>query len=298
MKFQALVLALAVLATQSANAQACLGDAPGAGWNTFEIRGGNFHDLSVNANGLLWAVGSNGVELIPQGTVCALSSLPSNLQNISGESVSLGAVAAAPDNSVWVVTNAQHIWHLPAPTVVSGNCTWSSGWAEFPGAAHDIAVASNGTVWVTGTNSVGGGWGIWFWNGSAWQSVQGGAVRIGTGTGGNFDNGQPWVVNSSNQIIRRNPDGSWTGWPGKAWDISVDASGLPVVVGTFHAQGSTAFAMYFYNSTLGWLSDPNIPNPFGGAKITSGMQQAAGRFPFCHVAFFIDDVGNIWELVA
>lgn len=123
-------------------------------------------------------------------------------------------------------------------------------------------------------------------------------MRIAAGTGGNFDNGQPWVVNSNNQIIRRNPDGSWTGFPGKAWDIALDASGLPVVVGTFRAPGSTAFTMYFYNSASGFLTDPNIPNPFGGAKITSGMQQAANTTPFCHVAFFIDDVGNIWELNA
>jgi len=145
---------------------------------------------------------------------------------------------------------------------------------------------------------VGGGYGIWFWNTVThqWQSVQGGAVRIAAATGGLSDTGQPWVVNNSNQIIRRNADGSWTGYSGSAWDISLDSSGLPVVVGTFHAQGSTAFLMYYFNASSGWVTDPNIPFPYGGAKITSGMQVQASRSPYCHVSFFIDDSGNIWQL--
>jgi hypothetical protein len=279
------------LSTQFANAQQCGGNGtppftPGS------ENVGVYHDVGVNGGGVLWAIGTSGVALINNGNLACRQGVPAGLAHPGGESTDQGSIAAGPDGSAYAVTNANHLWRLPPP---SSSCVWGT-WTEYPGLVKDVAVATDGTVWIIGTFATGGGFVIYRWTGSAWQSVTGGAVRIATGSGGMYDNGQPWVVNSSNSILRRNTDGTWQAYPGKAYDIGVDASGLPWVIGTFHAQGSTAFIIYIWNVNQGWLSDPNIQFPYGGAKITSGVQVPFGN-P-CHISYFLDDQGHAWRLQA
>lgn len=64
-------------------------------------------------------------------------------------------------------------------------------WNSRPGAAVDIGVGANGSVWVIGTNRVAKGFGIYRWTGRGWQNIPGGAVRIAVDP-----RGIPWVVNS------------------------------------------------------------------------------------------------------
>jgi hypothetical protein len=281
-----------LLSTQFANAQQCgaNGTPP---FTPFEVNGGVYHDIGVNAGGVLWVIGTSGVALISHGNLACQQGLPVGLAHPGGESTDQGSIAAGPDGSAYAVTNANHLWRLPPP---SSNCAWGT-WTEYPGLVKDVAVATDGTVWIIGTFATGGGFVIYRWTGSAWLSVPGGAVRIATAAGGLYDTAQPWVVNSSNSILHRLSDGTWQAFPpGKGFDIGIDASGLPWVVGTFHAQGSTAFIMYIYNVTQGWLSDPNIQFPYGGAKITAGVQpQFSGG---CHLAYFLDDHGHAWGLRA
>ncbi|WP_010097192.1 hypothetical protein [Burkholderia ubonensis] len=73
-----------------------------------------------------------------------------------------------------------------------------SNWDSVDGGAVRIAVGFDGSVWVTGTNKVGGGFGIYRWNGTGWDNVSGGAVNISVSP-----NGLPWVVNSEGAIYRR-----------------------------------------------------------------------------------------------
>jgi hypothetical protein len=100
-----------------------------------------------------------------------------------------------------------------------------SGWRVYPGAATDIAAGANGSVWVVGTNTVPGGFGIYRWTGSGWTGVPGGAVRIGLGP-----DGTPWLVNSVHQIYQGTA-GTGTITPPDmqlqvpANDISIGASG-------------------------------------------------------------------------
>jgi hypothetical protein len=89
-----------------------------------------------------------------------------------------------PDGNAWVVNSGHTIFHY------SG-----SGWVSSPGAANEIAVATDGTPWVIGTIATGGGYYIYRWNGSNWVNVPGGAVHIAAGPVGN-----PWVINSAHQI--------------------------------------------------------------------------------------------------
>jgi hypothetical protein len=71
-----------------------------------------------------------------------------------------------------------------------------SSWVHTAGAATDIAVGANGSVWVVGTNAVPGGYEIYHWTGSGWTAVAVGAVTISV-----TSNGHPWIIKSSHQIF-------------------------------------------------------------------------------------------------
>ena len=68
-------------------------------------------------------------------------------------------------------------------------------WEQLFGAAKDIGIGANGSVWIIGTNPVSGGYGIYRWVGRSWEGVDGGALQISVDK-----DGIPWVVNSSNHI--------------------------------------------------------------------------------------------------
>jgi Tectonin domain len=104
-------------------------------------------------------------------------------------------------------------------------------WQQLPGAAKDVGVGADGSLWVIGTNPVPGGFGIFRWTGQAWTAVSGGAVRIAVAP-----DGQPWVVNDAQQIFRRTSNG-WDLQPGEANDIGVGANGTVWVVGTDSQSG-------------------------------------------------------------
>jgi len=61
---------------------------------------------------------------------------------------------------------------------------------------HDIGVGPSGAVWVIGTDSVPGGYGIYQSNGAGWTRIEGGAEQISVDP-----SGKPWVVNSAFKIF-------------------------------------------------------------------------------------------------
>lgn len=73
----------------------------------------------------------------------------------------------------------------------------NSSWRMVGGKAKDIGIGGEGSVFVIGTNTGGGGYGIWKWKGSGWNEIGGGAVCISVDESGN-----PWVVNSADNIFR------------------------------------------------------------------------------------------------
>ncbi|HPH86514.1 MAG TPA: hypothetical protein PLC48_13680 [Ferruginibacter sp.] len=121
----------------------------------------------------------------------------------------------------------------------------SSGfqWSQLSGAASDIGIGANGSVWIIGTNSVNGGYGIFHWNGSNWDAVDGGAVRIAVDP-----NGTPWVLNDKRQIFRREGNG-WKEVGGLARDIGIGSDGTVWVIGTTPVGGG--FEIFRYNGN-GW----------------------------------------------
>lgn len=126
-------------------------------------------------------------------------------------------VSADPAGNPWMVDEFNQVWR------------WEPKDKEFvlvQGAATDIAVGADGTVWIIGISNVGGGHDILRWTGSKWELMTGGAVRIAVN-----NKGLAWVVNSNNNIYR------WTGstWQqlsGGAVDIGCGADGSVWITGT------------------------------------------------------------------
>jgi hypothetical protein len=131
----------------------------------------------------------------------------------------------------------------------------------YPGAATDIGVGSNGSVWVVGTNPVGGGFGIWQWIGR-WSPVPGGAIRITVDSAG-----LPWVANTTHNVYHWNGR-SWTIFSGRATDIAAGANGSLWVVGDNPVRGG--FGVWHWTGTA-WAS-----LPAGAARIA------------------VDPLGNSW----
>lgn len=103
-------------------------------------------------------------------------------------------------------------------------------WSRMPDSAADVAAGPDGSVWITGTTPVGGGFDIRQFNGTGWTTVPGGAVRIAVGPTG------PWVVNNGGSIYRR--DGTrFTGLPGSAREIAVGSRGEAWIIGTNPVAG-------------------------------------------------------------
>jgi hypothetical protein len=152
---------------------------------------GSAWDISAGADGSVWIEGAGATDSIDGGGRIYRWS-GTDWQAIQGGG-GVG-VAAGPDGSVWVIKGDNSIWHV----TFSGPFT---AWQRLPGAATDIAVASDGTVWVIGTNRVdASGNGIYKWTGSAWASISGSGCFIAIG--GRSDapivttctvNGSAWV---------------------------------------------------------------------------------------------------------
>ncbi len=135
-------------------------------------------DIGVGQNSSAWVIGCNAVN----GGYGIYSWNGSAWQQVDGGAVK---IAVDPNGTPWVVNSSGAIFKR------SG-----TSWQTLPGCAIDIGVGRN-SPWVIGCNAVSGGYGIYDWDGSAWQQVGGGAVAIAVAP-----SGTPWVVNSSGEIFR------------------------------------------------------------------------------------------------
>jgi hypothetical protein len=135
-------------------------------------------------------------------------------------------------------------------------------WKQAPGCAHDVGLAQTSDgEWVLGcTRRPGGGWEVWYWNGSAYErdSAAGFATAI-TVTNAGF----PWVVNEIGQIFRRtsklNGSGAWQLLPGCGYDIAASRDGSVWVTGCPQGAGLGANAFKFDDGTSNWVpSSPSV----------------------------------------
>jgi hypothetical protein len=134
--------------------------------------------------------------------------------------VNLGAVDST--GQPWVVTTSNVIWRRLT----------TSYWQKMPGAAITISTGADGSVWITGTNDLGGGnKGIYRWTGSDWQAISGGGgTRVKAGPDGSLR-----VIKADQSIWHVTFSGASTAWsqmPGAASDIAVASDGTVWIIGT------------------------------------------------------------------
>lgn len=149
-------------------------------------------------------------------------------------------------------------------------------WDQMPGAAIDIGISSNGTVWVVGLNPVFGGRGIFKWTGTDWTAVPGGALNIAAEPSGN-----PWVTNDTGLIFRGDQSGNWAQLPGIARDIGISADGSVWVVGAIPMFGG--FSIHRWNGT-DWVhidggAERIAVDPGGNPWVVNNQNQIFQRHP-------------------
>jgi hypothetical protein len=72
-------------------------------------------------------------------------------------------------------------------------------WTPMPGAASDIAFGAQGQAWMLGTNTVGGGFGVYRWSGKDWAPV---AIPRGLVNLAVAPDGSPWGVTAAQELVR------------------------------------------------------------------------------------------------
>lgn len=129
---------------------------------------------------------------------------------IGGESQMAADVRAAFADAAKIATG------VSAPTSAPA----ANAWRQMPGAAVDIGMGANGSLWVVGANAVPGGFGVYRWNGQGWDDMRGGAVRIDVDPQGNA-----WVANDKGEMFRF-ANNAWHKLPGLAKDIGVGPTAI------------------------------------------------------------------------
>ena len=108
----------------------------------------------------------------------------------------------------------------------------ATGWVTVPGPhATDIGAGADGSVWIIGNAPIPGGHEIYQKTATAWQGVDGAALRIAVDP-----IGRPWVVNAAGAVFYRDGN-AWVGVPGTtAADIAVGLDDTVWVVNNSFAQ--------------------------------------------------------------
>jgi len=146
---------------------------------------------------------------------------------------SASQVAAAPDGSIWVLSDQpagpdKYIWHYA-----------NGSWTNVGGQASQIAIAPNGTLYV-----INSGGGTYAYSNGAWSALGGGASWITVAA----DNSVFVLTNGSggDRAIWRNAAGNWTQQPGSGVALFGSTDG-----GTYVTGGGTISpgGVYILNST-------------------------------------------------
>jgi hypothetical protein len=195
----------------------------------FGLVPGRAKDIGAGSDGSVWVIGTDAVGAARDFGVHRWTGR--TWETIDGGGV---RIAVDPDGRPWVVNSAGQIFQRIG-----------TQWTLQPGLATDIGIGADGSVWVIGTNPVGAGhdFGVFRWNGSSWNPVDGGGVRIAVDRAGN-----PWVVNSVGQIFQRTGT-QWTRQPGLATDIGIGADGSVWVIGTNPVGAGQDFGVFRWNGS-------------------------------------------------
>lgn len=160
----------------------------------WDLTSGAATDISVGANGDVWAIGSVkrfggfGIHYWDSG----------KWAQVDGGAV---GIAVGSNGLPWVVNDRNQIFRRVGEQSDGGGrvpiAPPKGKWAKMPGKAKDIAIGGDGTVWVIGSDPRPGGFGIYKWVDGKWERIEGGGVRIAVDP-----KGRPWVVNDRDDIYR------------------------------------------------------------------------------------------------
>jgi hypothetical protein len=132
-----------------------------------------------------------------------------------------------------------------------------SAWVLTPGSATDLAIGANGAVWAVGTNPTGPGNEIYHWTGSGWVGAGGSAVAVAVD-----QNGNPWIINATHHIYRR-VGNAWSLMPGAATALAIGANSAVWVAGTYTT--GAGYGVYHWTGS-GWAA-------VGGAAVAIAVDQ-------------------------
>lgn len=135
--------------------------------------GGNARDIGIGADGSVWVTSGRGTYRFDEG----------DWVGVRGSGV---RIDVDPNGVPWVIDHTDDIHQL-----IAGR------WIKRSGAARDIGVGGDGSVWIVGTSEDDGGHRIYRWTGTAWNRVSGSARQISVGP-----DGYPWAANSGGDIYR------------------------------------------------------------------------------------------------
>ena len=128
--------------------------------------------------------------------------------------------------------------------------------AQLPGLAREIAVGSDGSVWLIGTD-----YGAYRRDGTGWNKIDDNHLWFAIAVG---PDGQPWTADQEAGNIYRRQEGSWVQLPGAGRDIAVGADGSVWIVGTNRIGND--YGIYKWNAPI---SNWNMIDG-GGIRIAVG----------------------------
>jgi len=215
-------------------------------------------DIGIGADGTVWITGTKstggGYEILrwDDGDWVA----------VEGGAI---RIAVDPWGMPWIVNEEGIIYQRK-----------DSRWNKMPGEATDIGIGADGTVWIIGAKSTGGGYEILKWYGNDWRAVEGGAIRIAVDP-----NGLPWVVNKES-VIHQLTGAIWKKLPGKATDIGVGADGTVWIAGAKTAGG--------VSEILKWDGSKWIAFEEGAAHSASSIAVGTDGMPL-----IVDNNGHVYS---
>lgn len=182
---------------------------------------GEATDISVGADGTIWAIGSDERD----GGYGIYRFNGDSWDRHSGGAL---RIAVDPDGNPWVVNSDQDIFR------------WVDGdWNKVPGDATDIGIGADGSVWVTGYDDESVDFKIYRWNGEDWDRVSGRGINIAVDASGN-----PWIINSDGKIYRRTGD-DWQRLAGEGRDIGIGPTEAVWIIGEKEVSGG--YSVYQLN---------------------------------------------------
>jgi hypothetical protein len=146
-------------------------------------------DIGIGANGAVWITARMRVGMQFQFGVFKWTGTSWDRVDGSAERIDVDR-----SGNPWVVNSAGEIFRRV-----------NDHWEQLPRHARDIGIGADGSVWIIGTDQVGfvalgtgQNFDILRWNGSDWETIDGGGTQITVD-----DDGVPWLANAAGEIFRR-----------------------------------------------------------------------------------------------